>query len=388
MPGPFVRSTGFPAYSAKAPGGYFEVKYQQWYTTAKGATRIPLPYTMKYEILRVKIDPGFTPSISWQQQNNWSASSSGLSQGLDVLAALEAMKRMQRQITTASWGQNIAEWRESAQLIATAIAAMRRPVGTITSIMRRYGIAYKKGLSFEQMFKFMGKGRVYYYKRGHWKIVGFAREVATDINNMLFSWDFGVAPLMDDVRETIEAHFLEEYDDVKLTSSSRKKGTINQSDFGLGNPAIVKNGSFQVGTRYGCIARVSNPALFKAQSLGLLNVPQIALEVIPLSFVVNWVWPIIDWVGTWSAFAGLSISQWYRTDYLHLSYTQVETWRSMNGASTTRDFDHVRVTRVTGTSSIPIPPLPKAIDWNKLDAEKLSSIIRLAAQRLLGATKK
>lgn len=387
MPGPFVRYTGFPTYEVRTPGGYFEVKYQQWYTTEKGATRIPLPYTMKYESLRVKIDSGFPASISWQQQNNWSADPSTLSQGLNKLAALEAMKRMQRQITTASWGQNIAEWRQSAQLIATALNAMRRPVGTIASIMRRYGMAYKKGLSFEQMFRFMGKGRVYYYKRGHWKIVGFAREVATDINNMLFAWDFGVAPLMDDVRETIKAHFLKENDNVKLTSSSRKRGTIGRSVKGLGDPAITENGSFQVGTRYGCIARVSNPALFKAQSLGLLNVPQITLEVIPLSFVVNWVWPIIDWVGTWSAFAGLSISQWYRTDYLRLSYTRVESWRYLRGASTTRDFNHVHVTRVTGTGSVPIPPLPKAIDWNKLNAEKLSSVIRLAAQRLLRATK-
>jgi len=387
MPGPFVRSTGFPAYSVSSPGGYFEVKYQQWYTTAKGAKRVPLPYTMKYETLRVKIDPKFSPSISWQQYNYWSASSSSLSGGLSDLAALEAMKRMQSQITTASWGQNIAEWRQSANLIASTLKAMRRPVSTIGSIMRRYGIASWRGLSFEQMFKLMGRGRVYYYKRGHWKIVGFAREVATDINDMLFAWDFGVAPLMDDVRETIEAHFLDEYDDVMLTSSARKKGVINRSNYGLGSPAIVENGSFQAGTRYGCIASVSNPACFKAQSLGLLNVPQIALEVIPLSFVVNWVWPIIDWVGTWSAFAGLTLSQWYRTDYFHLTVSRVESWRAYQGASTIRDFDHVRVTRVTGTGNIPIPPLPKAIDWSKLNTEKLSSIVRLAAQRVLAATK-
>lgn len=388
MPGPFVKDTGFPGRAVYSPGGGFNVRYQQWYTTAKGANRIPLPYTMKLETMQVKIDPAFTSSISWQQMNLWSHGSSMLTQGLSDLAALEAMKRMQYKIKTASWGQNIAQWRQSAQLIADCLDLMRSPLKTIASIMKRYKAAINKGLSFEQIIKLMGNGRVYYYQRGRWKIVGFTREVTADINNMLFAWDFGVAPLMDDIRNTIEANFLEKDSEIKLSASSRKKGTIERKSVaGAVNPSTTESGSFQAGTRYGCIARIDNPALFKAQSLGLLNVPQITLEVIPMSFVVNWVWPIIDWVGTWSAFAGLTISQWYRTDYLHVKKTHTQRWRFFDNASVTRNMDHVRVVRDTGTGGIPIPPLPKAIDWSKLGTEKVSVIIRLAAQRVLSATK-
>lgn len=49
---------------------------------------------------------------------------------------------------------------------------------------------------------------------------------------------------------------------------------------------------------------LKNPTVAEISALGLINPAEIVWEVLPYSFVVDWLFPIGDWISTWTAAAG------------------------------------------------------------------------------------
>lgn len=63
----------------------------------------------------------------------------------------------------------------------------------------------------------------------------------------------------------------------------------------------------------GCKVRVSNPNLWKANQLGLVNPAAVAWELVPFSFVVDWFIPVGRFLDSWNDFLGLDVTEPYTT---------------------------------------------------------------------------
>lgn len=74
----------------------------------------------------------------------------------------------------------------------------------------------------------------------------------------------------------------------------------------------------------GATVQVTNPNLHLATQLGLVNPATIAWELVPFSFVVDWFVNVSDFLGQFTDFWGLSLTDTYRTHYQVYNYS--ETW--------------------------------------------------------------
>lgn len=89
---------------------------------------------------------------------------------------------------------------------------------------------------------------------------------------------------------------------------------------------------------------VSNPNLYLANKLGFTNPATIAWELVPFSFVVDWFVNVSDFLGQFSEFHGLSVSNAYYTahtndlyyHYVSYPYAGQSASCTMTGASTRR----------------------------------------------------
>jgi hypothetical protein len=132
-----------------------------------------------------------------------------------------------------------------------------------------------------------------------------------DVSGAILEVNFGWVPLLRDIFNAVDVlqsdfpsgsergrgSYLYEFRD-ELTSSGVKNTIITSS-----------NVVCEVGGR----VRVINPNLLLANQLGLINPAQVAWELIPFSFLVDWFIPVGGFLGGFTAFQGLSISDTYVT---------------------------------------------------------------------------
>jgi len=59
--------------------------------------------------------------------------------------------------------------------------------------------------------------------------------------------------------------------------------------------------------------RVSNPNLYRANQLGLVNPASVAWELIPFSFLVDWFIPVGEFLDSWTTYCGLTLEQPFTT---------------------------------------------------------------------------
>jgi len=64
------------------------------------------------------------------------------------------------------------------------------------------------------------------------------------------------------------------------------------------------------------VLSVENPNLFAAGQLGLVNPAVVLFDRYPLSFVLNWFWPIQQWMASWTDFVGLRLEAPYTTKFI------------------------------------------------------------------------
>nr|UUW21295.1 MAG: maturation protein [Guiyang fiers-like virus 4] len=92
-------------------------------------------------------------------------------------------------------------------------------------------------------------------------------------------------------------------------------------------------------TRVAYKGRIENAGLVVADSYGLLNPAEIAWELIPFSFVIDWFIPIGNILSSLSASAGLSFAEGYRST----RYTAMFTSSRNGGIMEVAHFDFERV---------------------------------------------
>lgn len=90
-------------------------------------------------------------------------------------------------------------------------------------------------------------------------------------------------------------------------------------------------GTLQYGVNTGCTYVISDHRLAALSRLGLLNPVSIAWELVPMSFVLDWLLPVGNYLNQFSAPIGLTFTGGYQTKYVYGSYKVKEALGSFTG---------------------------------------------------------
>lgn len=125
-----------------------------------------------------------------------------------------------------------------------------------------------------------------------------AKQIASDV----LAFKFGVEPLMGDIQKF--AKYLDESADSHIVTARANTGATNAIPLKVSTSQITFVGTVEISYTVKCV--VDNPASRTLSEFGLINPLEILWEVTPWSFVVDWFFPVGDWLSNKTADCGLS----------------------------------------------------------------------------------
>lgn len=300
--GPFLRPT-------ECPDGYVRnyVKYSRFQV----GSRQKRPYTVptSYVSREYKLLSGYTDCDSW----NWVAT------GNADVARNRARERLVNKLgDKASFGATLtAEARESYGLVVGGITALANAAncirrGRLAEAASLLGLPYREKLVKRTHYRYevvsrkngLGRQRVRhrvtsYQRKFDW---GTGRLHVKSAANGWLMWSYGASPMITDVHTAMAA----------LTSELPSKLIV-----GVGRDTVTWRKPFsssaftvfdaKIRVKSQCYVRVSNPNLWLANQLGLVNPVQWVNEAIPFSFVLDWVSNLSQVISQMTDFVGLDV---------------------------------------------------------------------------------
>lgn len=134
---------------------------------------------------------------------------------------------------------------------------------------------------------------------------GDFRKRAKDVSATWLEYHFGWDPLVKDIYNCVK--ILENpYDPkvvIKRATGSETVYDGNRSDYNRWRVDRVS----KYGWRLSAKLSVSNPNLFRASQLGLVNPAAVAWELVPFSFVVDWFLPVGEFLNSYSNLFGVTV---------------------------------------------------------------------------------
>lgn len=277
--------------------------------------------------------------------------------------------------------------------IGEDIATASQTLGMVTSSLSRFSIFVQlvNGGTPRQLSRFLGRT-----KSSDAFVTAVRRMRRGGLNGVkLFSqlwleYRYGLLPLIGDVQAAMLAwkqYVSRNPENVCRVSASRTMKSVNKrSVVYASNP-----GSSSVRTRYfyenvkttcrmGLYYRMGSNMLTALSGLGLTNPVALAWDLMPFSFLVDWVLPIGPALQAFSAFEGLTFVRGYKTYYtestvllkVNQNYSYSEAVYSDSGSSFGRRITLNR-TALTGFpgSSVPLFKNP----WSLIHAANAAALI-------------
>lgn len=209
---------------------------------------------------------------------------------------------------SASLGASIAEGRSSLEMIASRAIMLRN---AWKAVRRGDVVGAAKHLGIPPTSKRIPKPRG---RQGPGKVSKKHYASATWLE-----LHFGWAPLLGDIHDACEVLSKPIFGSAKVVASASDAYTRKNAGFPDGEA------SGKYGVRYEGEIQVSNPNLFLASRMGLVNPAAIAWELVPFSFVVDWFTNVGQFLSSLTDFAGttwlggssstkLTASGWYMWD--------------------------------------------------------------------------
>lgn len=330
---------------------------KQWFTTPEGSkTRSPLPYTYKEGNVLSRGSGVSEKAGSLSCVYHWTQPNANPNFAPLKNKCISKLRNKLRG-DTASWGVNVMEYRETLSLLTEMIGAVRHPLDSIVKVAEK---AVKKG-----------------------SVGSTADFIISRSINAHLAWKFGVEPLLEDIKSTVDLFSRSHRSTIYLRTSAHTSEDYTYE----WNPWGHESGSGTNGVAAGISLQLTNYDVFLAENLGIYNLPAVLADAIPLSFVVDWFFPIVTWIKncTWLAGCTVSPSGTWCTEYAKGSSTlnMKDGWKHLHA-----DYSGwgIHVRRLVGDAAgLSLPSPPKEVSYKKFlkSDGKITTAAELTAQRVI-----
>lgn len=291
-------------------------RYQRWFTQPP-----PFEATLSYELRDVSVHRrGSGNGASLHRASSFGYA---IDDGATALAAQLAYRKFVSGIgDNAAIGASLAEWNQSQSMIVTRASQLYK--GLKLFRQGRFELALRTMEVRNYRDKMKSRG------------ISFTTDRQKRWSERWLEFHFGWSPLIGDIYNAINV-LQSNVPPNRIRASGVEQRTLVQRS----PPYLVTNHNglkIQARCLYFADVEVSNANLHLANQLGLLNPFQVAWEVVPFSFIVDWFVPVSSFLGQWSDFQGLRLTNSGRTDILVNNGK-----RFSQGASSTMFADYTSV---------------------------------------------
>jgi len=286
----------------------------------------------------VKIKPKASMQSAYSSEygtTNGYYSTIGEWHGLDNAAGLAAVQSVSSASGAFAYAYNAAYNRAYGK-INEQLSQQAQNLTALAEINSSFEMIFKRMTSMTKAYTALKKGNL----RSALNYLSVQKPLAKhrrtrwtnpqDASALWLEYWFGWAPMLSDIWTSLEILYnLSPYSDRPLEGKGRGNfAQPFQEDKAPGSyNTKVFNGTCFV--RLSTRVTVSNPNLFLAARLGLLNPVGTAFELIPFSWLGNWFSNIGTYIQSWSDHYGLTFTDTFETCYVRCNGT--ETWSRSYG---------------------------------------------------------
>ena len=258
------------------------------------------------------------------------------------MSALDREARLKIRLAIKSQKVNVAQIIAERDKTAMSLAKIVRTIAEMIMKLRRGDVVGAAGA--------VGAHVGYRRRRQH---DGVRRGNPSEaIANAWLELQYAIKPLLMDVNGLVEELANHKYP--KATGTATATAILNVDNEVVekvtgGTKTTLDQGSIKI--RYVVYFQINYPEMPNITRLGLTNPPQLAWELIPFSFVLDWLLPIGDWLSSLDATVGLQFSDGSKSVKRDLTRTITKTTVTRTSGPYTWGPSQTSETQQTDSSS-------------------------------------
>lgn len=255
----------------------------------------------------------FGPQVTYQQTNLWGFTYN-MRDNIDGSLTIASNRAFAKLVEKArevesSYGALIAQYNEAADMIF-------KRAKQLLDLVR--GFFSRSARKTAKALRALSKGLP---KTGGKRLPSpkeLARASADKASQWWLEYWFGWSPMVADIQNAVEV--LASHPPYVPLKEGSGKGAMRTYRFMDKHPStgtvqrfVYQDLKVEGVVQVGCKVRCDNPNAYLARSLGLTDLPGIAWEVVPYSWLVNWFVDVAGWLDQWTWAFGLEIKDPYTT---------------------------------------------------------------------------
>lgn len=207
---------------------------------------------------------------------------------------------------TAALGVTLASWKQSLAMIVLRSTAIRKFAQKCEKKAARQQRASRRQRRKRRAQDLRSASRRQRQKR---KAQSLQSALPVDSANLFLEGNFGWLPLVTDIYQAIKVMT----DDVPEgwisgIATEQKKINVHSGYYPPNGSLLSFEGTLKFRVKQTCMVQVTNPNVWLANKLGVINPALVAWDLVPWSFVINWFANISQVLGSITDFAGVTIS--------------------------------------------------------------------------------
>lgn len=210
---------------------------------------------------------------------------------------------------SAGWGENLAQMHQATSLIESKGLALLN----FSKRLRRFDIiGAGRALGMSVLPESLDPKK---HRRE-----AIAKRITRDFGGAWLEFHFGIEPVIKDIHDSLQILSTDfaPFHAVGKGSSHLHVTTSSKSYYT--RTAIAKEGIISV--KIGADVRINNPNLYLMNKFGIINPVQLAWNLIPFSFIVDWFVNVGDALSSYTDLIGMEVSNPYFTKFSKSTHVQ------------------------------------------------------------------